>query len=177
MLTQGWAEGRKVWLRYRNAESQVSERTFAPYFIEPSGVGYACHVIGWDDLKDKMITLKIERINEARVTDERFKIPSAFNPQQLLADAWGVIWREEGAIEVTLHFAPTVIRRIKESTWHHSQRIEDLPDGSCLFTVRVGSTMELKPWVRQWGSAVTVISPPEFRAEVAAEARETVQNY
>lgn len=176
-LTQGWAEGRKVWLRYRNAESQVSERTFAPYFIEPSGVGYACHAIGWDDLKAKMITLKIERIAEAKVTEERFTIPGTFDPQQLLANAWGVIWRDEGAIEVVLRFAPSANRRIKESTWHHSQKIEDLPDGSCLFTVYVGSTMELKPWVRQWGAAVTVVSPPEFREEIAAEARETARCY
>jgi predicted DNA-binding transcriptional regulator YafY len=178
VLTQGWAEGRRVRLRYRSySKDETTERTFAPYFMEPSGIGYACYVIGYDHLRESLRTLKVERIYEARLTDDRFTIPPSFDPHQLLASAWGVIWREEGAIEVTLHFAPTVTRRIKESTWHHSQRIEDLPDGSCLFTVYVGSTMELKPWVRQWGSAVTVISPPEFRTEVAAEARETVQNY
>jgi len=176
-LTQGWAEGHKVWLRYRNAEGLVSERTFAPYFMEPSGIGYACHVIGWDDLKDKIITLKIERITEARVTHEPFAIPDAFDPQRLLANAWGVIWRDEGTIEVMLRFAPSVVRRIKESTWHHSQKIEDLPDGSCLFTVHVGSTMELKPWVRQWGAAVTVVSPPEFRKEIVDEVCEMARSY
>ena len=64
-----------------------------------------------------------------------------------------------------------MVRRLKESTWHPSQRIDDLPDGSCLFTVLVGSTLEFKPWVRQWGSAVTVISPEDFRAELIAEVR------
>src|SRR5262245_31728300 len=177
VLTQGWAEGRKVRLRYRSyAKDETTERTFAPYFIEPSGIGYACYVIGFDELRGAMRTLKVERIHESRLTDERFTVPSSFDPQQLLASAWGVIWRDEGEIEVTLRFAPAVVRRVKESVWHPSQRIEDLPDGACLFTVRVGSTMEFKPWVRQWGSAVTVVSPPEFRDEIIAELQEAARN-
>jgi proteasome accessory factor B len=175
-LTQGWAESKKVWLRYRNAKDEVSERTFSPYFIEPSGIGYACHVIGWDDLKNRVITIKIERIAEARVTDERFA-NTTFDPQQVLLNAWGVIWRDEGSIEVSLRFSPAVARRLKESTWHHSQRIEDLPDGSCVFTVQVGSTLEMKPWIRGWGRDVVVLGPAELRAEIAAEVRDMARNY
>jgi predicted DNA-binding transcriptional regulator YafY len=178
VLTQGWAEGRKVRLRYRSyAKDETTERTFAPYFIEPSGIGYACYVIGFDELRGALRTLKIERIHESRLTDERFTVPSSFDPQQLLASAWGVIWRDEGEIEVTLRFAPAVVRRVKESVWHPSQRIEDLPDGSCLFTVRVGSTLEFKPWVRQWGSAVTVVSPAAFRDEILEEVRAMAREY
>jgi proteasome accessory factor B len=178
VLTQGWAEGRVVRLRYRSyTKDETTERTFAPYFIEPSGIGYSCYVIGYDELRGSLRTLKVERISEARLTDERFTIPPTFDPQQLLASAWGIIWPDEAEIEVTLRFAPSVVRRIKESVWHHSQRIEDLPDGSCLFTVRVGSTLEFKPWIRQWGAAVTVLAPPELRAELAQEAREMVKAY
>ncbi len=177
-LTQGWAEGRKVRLRYRSySKDETTERVFAPYFIEPSGIGYACYVIGFDELRGALRTLKVERVHEARLTDDYFSVPASFDPQKLLASAWGVIWRDEGEIEVTLRFAPGVVRRLKESVWHPSQRIEDLPDGSCLFTVRVGSTLEFKPWVRQWGAAVAVVSPPAFREEIAAEVREMAKNY
>jgi predicted DNA-binding transcriptional regulator YafY len=178
VITQGWAEGRKVRLRYRSyTKDETTDRIFAPYFIEPSGIGYACYVIGYDELRKALRTLKIERVYEANLTNERFAMPQTFDPQQLLASAWGVIWRDEGGIEVTLRFAPSVVRRVKESTWHPSQRLEDLPDGSCLFTVQVGSTMEFKPWVRQWGSAVTVISPIGFRDEIVGEVREMARAY
>lgn len=177
-LTRGWAEGRKVRLRYRSYnKDETTERTFAPYFIEPASIGYACYAIGFDELRGALRTLKVERIYEARLTDQRFAVPPTFDPLQLLASAWGVIWRDEGGIEITLRFAPSVVRRVKESVWHPSQRIEDLPDGACLFTVRVGSTMEFKPWVRQWGSAVMVIGPPEFRDEIVAEVREMARTY
>lgn len=178
VLTQGWAEGRKVCLRYRSyTKDETTERTFAPYFFEPSGIGYACYVIGHDDLRGALRTLKVERIYDARLTDERYTVPSTFAPQELLASAWGVIWRDEADVEITLRFAPSVVRRVKESTWHHTQRIDDLPDGSCLFTVRVGSTLEFKPWVRQWGAAVEVLSPAAFRNEMMDEVRSMMQMY
>ncbi len=178
VLTQGWAEGRKVRLRYRSyTKDETTERTFSPYFIEPSGIGYACYVIGHDDLRNAIRTLKVERIYDAHLTSERFTIPESFDPQRLLASAWGVIWRDEGETEVTLRFSPSVARRLKESTWHHSQRIEDLPDGSCLFTVKVGGTQELRPWIRGWGAAVEVLSPPEFRKEMIEEVHEMVKVY
>ena len=178
VLTQGWAEGKKVRLRYRSySKDETTERTFAPYFIEPSGIGYACYVIGYDELRGALRTLKVERVYDAQLTEDRFTIPESFDPQHLLASAWGVIWRDEGEIEVTLRFAPSVVRRVKESTWHHSQRVEDLPDGSCLFTVKVGSTQELKPWVRGWGAAVEVLSPSTFREEVIEEVKEMARIY
>lgn len=145
--------------------------------MEPSGIGYACHVIGFDVKKKCLRTFKIERMTEPRLTDDHFDIPDSFDPQRQLANAWGVIWRDEGSIDVTLRFAPAVVERVKESVWHHSQRLEDLPDGACLFTVQVGSTMEMKPWIRQWGADVVVLAPPELRAEVAEEARRTTAAY
>lgn len=178
VLTQGWAEGKKVRLRYRSyTKDETTERTFAPYFIEPSGIGYACYAIGFDDLRGGIRTLKIERIYEARPTEERFNIPESFDPQKLLASAWGVIWRDEGEIEVTLRFAPMVVRRVKESIWHHTQRIEDLPDGSCLFSVKIGSTQEIRPWVRGWGAAVEVLEPVSFREEMIEEVQEMTRIY
>lgn len=171
-ITQGWAEGRKVALRYRSyTKDETTERVFAPYFIEPSGIGYACYAIGFDELRGKLRTLKIERIREARLTEEQFVVPDRFDVRELLASAWGVMWRDEGEIQVTLRFSPEIVRRVKESVWHHSQRIEDLPDGACLFSVLVGSTLEMKPWIRQWGAAVEVIEPEELRAEIVAEVR------
>lgn len=169
ILTQAWAEGRLVRLRYRSAENSKTDRLFAPYFIEPSGIGYACYVIGYDFLREQLRTLKIERIIEAELTDEYFTIPEDFNAQQLLANAWGVMWSDSNNIEVVLHFDASVVWRIKESTWHHSQRIEDLTDGSCYFRVLVGNTLEIKPWIRQWGSAVTVIEPASLREEMRDE--------
>lgn len=178
VMTQGWAEGRKVRLRYHSyTKDETTERTFSPYFIEPIGIGYSTYVIGHDDLRDKTRTFKIERIYDAEVTEQTFDIPADFDPQHMLASAWGVIWRDEMDITVVLRFAPSVVRRVKESTWHYSQKIDDLPDGSCLFTVKIGSTREIRPWVRGWGAAVEVLEPVEFRQEMIEEVRQMMHVY
>ena len=184
-ITQGWVTQQKVWIRYRNANGRVSERYLSPYYLEPSGIGYACYVIGFDEAAlsgnhnthGAVKTFKIERIAEAVLSNEHYEIPRDFDPQRLLANAWGVIWRDEDAIEVVLRFSPKVAERVKESVWHHSQQISELADGGCLYTVQVGSTLEMKPWVRGWGADVTVVAPAELRAEIVEEARRTVAAY
>jgi len=60
---------------------------------------------------------------------------------------------------------------VRETTWHETQRIEALPDGRCLMRVMVGSTQEMKPWIRQWGPDCEVLAPAALRAEVAEEMR------
>lgn len=178
VLTEGWIAARKVRLRYHSyARREETERVFAPYFIEPGGPGYACYAIGYDELRANVRTLKVERIHDACLLDERFEIPAHFDAGALLRSAWGVIWDEEATEEVVLRFSQEVVRRVKESTWHHSQRVEDLPDGACLFAVRVGSTLELKPWIRQWGADVEVISPATLRRAIADEAARTAALY
>lgn len=76
-----------------------------------------------------------------------------------------------------LKFAPGVTRRVKETTWHPSQKIEDLPDGGCLFTVRVGSTLEMTPWIRGWGPDVEVLEPSALRDEFKKWAYEQYVMY
>lgn len=184
ILTEAWALGKKVWLRYESQRTNeageiiddITARTFAPYFLEPSSIGYACYAIGFDDLRQEIRTFKVERIREIRLTDESYTIPTTFDPHKMLRSAWGIMWGEDD-IEVVLHFAPRVARRLKESVWHISQRIEDNPDGSCIFTVRVGKVIEMKPWIRQWGAAVQVLKPDFLRKELAEEARAMVKMY
>jgi len=177
-LTRGWIERRKVWLVYRSAGSEASrtERSFCPYLIEPSGIGFSTYAIGLDDLRGAVRTLKLERIERARVTEDRFEMPEGDDLLRELESAWGIVWGED-THEVRLRFSRRAARRVKESVWHPSQRIEDVADSGCLFTVRVGSLLEIRPWIRQWGADVEVLGPAALRAEIAAEARALMRVY
>lgn len=177
-ITQSWLQARKIRLMYQSlTEDHPVERLFSPYVIEPSGLGYSIYIIGFDDLRQGLRTLKLDRISSATVTDELFDLPADFDPTRLLASAWGIIWNQEGQVEVRLRFNARASRRLRESVWHPSQRLEDLPDGSCLFTVYIGSLTEIRPWIRQWGADVEALSPPSLRDELAAEAQALVALY
>jgi len=163
----------------RPAENQPARaRLFEPYFLEPSGVGYALYVIGFDYLRQDIRTFKVERLERVELTTERFEVPPDFDPYQYLHNAWGINWGSGEQIEVRLKFPPgRVTQRVKESEWHISQQIEDLPDGGCILAVRVGATLEMRPWIRQWGADCEVLEPPELRAEIAEEMRRATEMY
>lgn len=50
------------------------ERLFAPYVIELAGLDFSCYVIGMDGLRGEHRILTLERIHQARLTDERFTL-------------------------------------------------------------------------------------------------------
>ena len=168
-ITLAWSLQRKVRLWYRSPRSgQVRQRDFSPYFVEPSGSGYACYAIGFDDWSGEMRTFKLERLERAQMLDESYDIPPDFDPDQYLETSWGIM-HGEGTVEVVLQFSSHVASRVKESIWHPSQEIDDLKDGGCLLTVRISEPTEMRPWIRSWGAEVEVLSPPMLRQSIAEE--------
>jgi predicted DNA-binding transcriptional regulator YafY len=137
-----------------------------------TGVGCSTYVIGHAVKTDYdgMYTFKLDRIKKAELLEASFEIPPAFDMDRLLAGAWGIVWGEE--IMIKLKFYANVCRRLKETRWHASQIIIDLPDRSCIMSLKVGSTLEIIPWIRSWGPDVEVVEPKELRLQFARWARE-----
>jgi len=162
-----WAAQRRLRIKYQSLQStQPKEWLVDPYFVEMTGVGYSTYVIGYARREEKegLTTFKLDRIREVELLDDTFEIPADLNLEELLTSSWGVIWSET-VTEVKLKFSPQVVRRVKESIWHPSQQIEDLPDGSCIVTMEVPSTLEMVPWIRGWGPDVEVLTPEFLRRE------------
>lgn len=175
-ITGAWAERRVLEIRYRSAGREETHTVvLEPYFLDASASGYATYLIGYSRTHGAVRTLKVERIASARPTPETFTTRPEIDVPRLLQGSWGIMWGEE--TEVVLRFDASVAWRVKEATWHPSQQLEEEPDGSCILRLRVGHTMEVAPWIRSWGAAVEVLSPPEFRAEVAEEARRLAARY
>ena len=80
-------------------------------------------------------------------------------------------------IEVRLRFSPDITWRVKESVWHPSQTLQNLPDGGCILTVNVSNPIEMKPWIRGWGPECEVLAPEGLRKEIAEEARRMAEVY
>lgn len=173
-----WSTQRRMRITYQSLQStEVKEWLLDPYFVEVTGVGYSAYIIGHAkrEGKEGIITFKLDRIKDLELLEESFETPEGLSLEKLLGAAWGVIWGEE--VEVKLKFSPTVTRRVKESTWHPSQVIQDLPDGGCIMTLRVGSTLEMTPWIRGWGPDVEVLGPDELRQEFRRWAKQMAGIY
>jgi len=178
-IALGWATGRKVRIWHQAAGSeQVREHLFRPYFLEPSNTGLATYALGYSESSGHEATFKVERIAHAELTGETFDLPAGFDGAALLANAWGVMYGPPGSeVEVILRFRPEVTRRVGESVWHPSQRLEALPDGGCTLTVQIAHPMEIKPWIRGWGAECEVLAPESLRRELAEEMRQAAAVY
>jgi predicted DNA-binding transcriptional regulator YafY len=161
-----WSTQRKMMIHYQSLQSkETREWLLCPYFVDMTGVGYSTYVIGHAKHGDRegITTFKLDRIKDAELLNESFEIPQELSLERLLVSSWGVMCGDE--TEVKLKFSPQVTRRVKESVWHPSQTIKELPDGGCLLTVRVGSVLEMTPWIRGWGPDVEVLAPESLRKE------------
>jgi len=161
-----WITQRQLKIEYLSLESEKpKEWVVDPYFVEMTGIGYSMYLIGYAVRtgKEGIITFKLDRIKNAKVLETTFEIPEELDIEKLLVSSWGVMWGQETPIK--LRFSPRVARRVKESVWHPSQSIEDQPDGSCIMTLKVGSTLEITPWIRGWGPDVEVLEPESLRKE------------
>ncbi len=177
-LTRAWSDGRLVHLWHKHEESgKVSEYDFAPYFIEPYAVGQTTHVIGLRRPPGKIRTFKVERIQRAELLAETYTIPPDFNPQAILADAWGIWYTEAEPVEVVLRFHPRVAGRVKESRWHRSEDVVDQPDGYLLWRARIAEPQEMLPWIRGWGADCEVMGPEGLREKLKQESQKLAVLY
>lgn len=180
ILTTAWANRRRVkigylWTKPDGSAQKVYERMLDPYFIEPSGIGHSCYVIGFDHYSKEVRTFKVERIKAIEQTTEEYEIPAGWKATEYLRSSWGIVHGDEVAVRV--RFSKAAAARVKESIWHPSQRVEDQPDGTLLFTVQVAGTLEITPWILSWGAEAEVLSPPELRQHVAEIARRQADLY
>lgn len=176
-LTQAWAELHKVRLHYLSENQSIHEYLFSPYFIEPYAIGQSTYVFGNCEPPGAMRTFKIERIQSVELTKAAFSIPEDFNPQTLLADAWGIWFTGEPPVEVTLWFSKRVVRRVKETRWHQSEKIEDQTDGSLIWKGWIAQPQEMLPWIRSWGADVEVVGPEPLKNILKNEALRLIELY
>ena len=93
-----------------------------------------------------------------------------------LQRAWDII-ADQPPVEVVLRFAPDVATRVREATWHPSQRVEVEPDGSLLWRATVAGTIEIRLWILQWGADVEVLEPPALRDDVTDTLARALRRY
>lgn len=179
-LTESWAKTTKVrmWYRALNA-SKTFQHTFAPYFLEPSAIGYSVYAIGFAEPPNQLRTRKLERIERVELTDEPFDVPADFDANELLAGAWSIWFDEEDQpTTVRLRFSgQQAIRRMNETTWHPSERKEQDGEGRLVWTAEIDEVKEMLPWIRGWGADCEVLEPAELREKVKGELRRQAGMY
>jgi proteasome accessory factor B len=161
LLEAAW-ERRACQMRYYS----VSSARAKSYVVHPYRLAYAnggMYLLAWVTEYGEIRTFAIDRIERLTVLDERFE-PRVQLPADVFTNSIGVI---RGRPErVVIVFAPRIARYVRERSWHASQELTDLPDGSVRMTLHVSVDATLRAWILGFGALARVESPHRLAQEI-----------
>jgi predicted DNA-binding transcriptional regulator YafY len=161
---------------YSYSSNAVSERVIDPYALTYRR--RAWYLVAFCHERKDTLLFRTNRIKTLEYTGKTFSRPSNFSLKEYMAKSWQAMRGYKGEeTEVVVKFDPRIAPLIKEVDWHPTQRIEDLSDGSILYTVTVSGTKEISLWILSYGQEAEVLSPASLRDELAAVAEKMYQRY
>jgi predicted DNA-binding transcriptional regulator YafY len=176
LMDQALLERRKVRIVYCSASRGMAttERTIAPYRLIP--YEHSWQVIAHDSFRNEVRMFKIDRVERAELTQERYEIPADFDVAGYFGPTWGVLRGEGGAPEdVAVRLSPVAAPWVRDERWHPTQQVEALPDGGIRLRFRCTVTNELVRWILGFGGEVYVEAPRDLEEKVQIEAERVLQ--
>jgi predicted DNA-binding transcriptional regulator YafY len=107
---------------------------------------------------------RLDRITNARLTDEIARIPDDFDLDDWLAEGFG-IWREE-ARRIVLRIRPEAADRARSWRFHPKQETTEQEDGSLIIRFRAGGLREIAEHLFQWVGELVIEEPDELKNEM-----------
>jgi len=153
-----------------------SERLVDPYALVPYVRSF--HLVAYCHLREAVLIFKVDRIQDLRLTGQRFEYPGDFDLAQYLGDSWGLMRGAAGPPElVQIRFGHRAGRSVAEEHWHPQQHCEWQEDGSLLFSATIGVTPDFVRWVLYYGPEAEVLSPAWLGEEVKRQALAVARLY
>lgn len=150
---------RKLRISYRRAGGDAAtERSICPYALAAaSGMLY---VIAYCEGSDGIRVFRLDRIEAAKATAERYEIPETFSLDDILRD--GKVFKADSARTLRVRYSPRVARWIAE---REGLACDD--DGSLTTEHPLADPQWAVRHVLQYGPDAEILSPLEVREEVA----------
>lgn len=157
------------------AEKQLIVTRLSPYRLLFSRRSW--YVVGRSSLHRGVRTFNLGRVRMLEPLADRFQIPRGFSIERYLRNAWHLIPEPGPDRDVTIRFHPLVAQNVAEVTWHKTQRLKMLSDGSLEFRVRVSGLNEISWWVLGYGDQALVVKPPALRELIVRRAERLLKQY
>ncbi len=152
-----------VQAHYAKVGSRTGRYTLLPLTL--AIYKQSLYLFAVDQAVDRVKTFAVDRFRAVqRVRGEHFAYPEDYQPDQLYADAFGIIGGD--VEEVRLRFNLRAAPYIAERQWQASQRLVNLAGGQVGLHMRVGVSPELVQWVLSFGPDVVVEAPDSLADRV-----------
>lgn len=166
-LLQGIEDARAVHILYQSERAtEPAWRDVYPYLW--TFHKHALYLLAHDPSEGRVKTYKLDRIEEAELTNFPFPRPDEATLTAMLKTSFGV-FQGDGDHRVKVRFAPSAARYVREGTWPCCQCLTPQRDGSLLAEFRLSALEEIKAWILSFGPRAVVLEPAELRREIADE--------
>jgi predicted DNA-binding transcriptional regulator YafY len=166
LLNEAILKKKQVHLQYYTiSRDKLTNRTINPYHLMfRQGAWYFIAFCHW---RKKTKIFRVDRIKEITISNDTFETPSDFSLSAYMGKSWQVVRGKDQAIKVKIY--PPISRWVKEEIRHPTQKIEELSDGSVIFSAEISGLIEVKKWILGMGSSAQVLTPQSLRKEIEEE--------
>ncbi|MCL4560034.1 MAG: WYL domain-containing protein [Chloroflexi bacterium] len=178
LVNRALIEQRKLRIVYetRSRGGEIGERIIHPYAVLPYVRSW--QLVAFCERRQEVLIFKVDRIHQADLLEERYRLPEDFVLDEYMGSAWGMMRGNAGeVVDVVLRFTEDAGHRVAEEYWHKSQQFEEQPDGCMVLRLQIAPTPEFVHWVLYYGSQVEVLEPEGVRRAVSAELSKMTSIY
>lgn len=169
-------EHRALRFTYRPYTRSTPSRgvSVEPYFLKIFRQRW--YITGRNTADGRIKTYALDRMDDVTVSDTTFEPDPAFDAEEYVRDAFGIIFSQGEVKDVALRTDPREAKYLRALPLHHSQR-ESIHDAYSIFHYRLRLTEDFVQELLSLGPRVTVLGPPELRAMVTDSLRRTLALY
>lgn len=166
----------KVTFTYAGFNRSRAEKDilFRPYFLKRYKQRW--YMIGLKEKSNGLRTYALDRIREMKITSQNFEMPEGLQLDDLFGNIIGVTTSQADVKTVRLRATTTQAKYFRALPLHPSQQ-EEVHDNYSIFTYRLKLNYELSHEILALGDAVKVLDPPELRAMVVTQLKDTIALY
>ena len=177
MVTEAMKKSKLLEITYKGYWSE-HEHTFpvAPYCVKLFRQRW--YLVGNSVYEGIIRIYSLDRVLEAKLTDEPFKYPSDFSPEVYFEGCFGIIRDDDYAVEtVKLKVQADQANYLRSLPMHPSQKELVHTGEYSIFSVEVRPTFDFQQELLWNGDALEVLEPLWLRKEMAGMVKRMGNNY
>lgn len=129
--------------------------------------GHRHYLVAIQEGRNKPQFFSLPAISKLKLEQEGFERSPEFDLRTFVSNSFGVF--EEPPVNVVWRFSAESAPLARTFVFHHSQTMEDEPDGKLLVRFHAGGLLEMAWHLIKWGRHVEVIEPTELKRMMPQE--------
>ena len=161
-------------IKYKPFSKNTIDYCIHPYYLKQYNNRW--FLFGWDNNKQYMPTIAIDRIESINVNENEEFVPnSTIKFNEYFDDVVGVTITDKPIEKILLKFDKERFPYVKSKPLHGSQKIKDNEQG--IVEIMVKPNNELEAQIFSYGPQVEVLEPLWLRQQIEKKVEETLKKY